>query len=195
MPKPRKDFSGNGFPSRIQDSRRKLASNETMRIKPHLSRSRLCQWIGFATMGLCVNPVSIFLLSLGTMTRWTIVGHHVCHGGFDKCGKAEGFSRFTFGVGSLKRRVVDWREAASNVSYRYSRFVSYEVSRSRFHVVSDLVTMESVLESHETARIRLSSPSVLASSQPLYIKIQIGIPNRFSRRGQARLDAAGGLER
>ena len=70
--------------------------------------SRLCQYVGFATMWTCVNPVSIFLLSVGTLTRWTIIGHHVCHGGFDKCDKSKRYNRFTFGVGSLWRRSIDW---------------------------------------------------------------------------------------
>ena len=67
--------------------------------------SRVSTWLGILTMWCAfptsarsadntirhragryfVNPLSIFLLSLGTMTRWAIVGHHVCHGGFDKC--------------------------------------------------------------------------------------------------------------
>ena len=47
------------------------------------------------------------LLSLGIMTRWAIIGHHICHGGFDKCSKGE-YSRFKFGVGSIYRRCVDW---------------------------------------------------------------------------------------
>lgn len=32
-------------------------------------------------------------LSVGTMSRWTIIGHHVCHGGFDKCSDGK-FNRF-----------------------------------------------------------------------------------------------------
>jgi len=44
---------------------------------------------------------------LGTLTRWTIIAHHVCHGGFDKCSEGK-FSRFRFGVGSLWRRCIDW---------------------------------------------------------------------------------------
>ncbi|KAJ1461049.1 fatty acid desaturase-domain-containing protein [Pelagophyceae sp. CCMP2097] len=70
--------------------------------------SRLCQYSGALTMCFSVNIFSIFMLSLGTLTRWTIVGHHVCHGGFDKCDKTKKYNRFTFGVGSLKRRCVDW---------------------------------------------------------------------------------------
>ena len=69
--------------------------------------SRACTLIGLSTMWYCVNPLSIYLLSLGTMTRWTIIGHHVCHGGFDKCSGGT-YNRFKFGVGSLWRRVVDW---------------------------------------------------------------------------------------
>ena len=40
--------------------------------------SRLSQWVGALTMWYSINPVSIFLLSVGCMTRWTCVGHHVC---------------------------------------------------------------------------------------------------------------------
>jgi len=70
--------------------------------------SRLCSWVGFATCAWKINPITVFLLSLGTLTRWTIIGHHVCHGGFDKCDKSKRYNRFTFGVGSLWRRSVDW---------------------------------------------------------------------------------------
>ena len=89
-----------------------LSNNQGKEDLRHLSKivwmSRLCQWIGFATMWYCVNPISIFFLSMGTLSRWTIIGHHVCHGGFDKCDKSKRYNRFTFGVGSLFRRCCDW---------------------------------------------------------------------------------------
>lgn len=85
---------------------KQLSKNQGPADVAHLSKiiwwSRLCQMVGLA-LAWRVNPVSIFLLSLGTMTRWTIVGHHVCHGGFDKISK---YSRFTFGLGL--RRLIDW---------------------------------------------------------------------------------------
>lgn len=97
------------FEKEISDLGKKLSAQQGPADVAHLQKiiwwSRLCQWIGVATMWYAVNPVSIFLLSLGTMTRWTIVGHHVCHGGFDKCSS---YSRFKFGVGSLWRRTIDW---------------------------------------------------------------------------------------
>ena len=76
-------------------------------LKKIIRWSRLCSWVGALTMGYCVNPISIYLMSLGIMTRWAIIAHHVCHGGFDKCGKGE-YNRYSFGVGSLYRRCVDW---------------------------------------------------------------------------------------
>jgi len=69
--------------------------------------TRTCSVIGALTSCYCINPFSIYLISIGIMTRWAIIGHHVCHGGFDKCSKGE-YSRFKFGVGSTWRRCVDW---------------------------------------------------------------------------------------
>ena len=88
-----------------------LSNNQGKEDLRHLSKivwmSRLCQWVGFATMWYCVNPISIYLISIGTMARWTIIAHHVCHGGFDNCKDRE-FNRFKFGVGNLYRRCADW---------------------------------------------------------------------------------------
>ncbi|EOD30100.1 hypothetical protein EMIHUDRAFT_203565 [Emiliania huxleyi CCMP1516] len=74
---------------------------------------RACTALGVATMAmpLCplpFNPIAVWFLSLGVLTRWTIVAHHVCHGGFDKCDTGGRYHRFTFGVGSVYRRCVDW---------------------------------------------------------------------------------------
>ena len=70
--------------------------------------SRLSQWVGALTMWYSINPVSIFLLSVGCMTRWTCVGHHVCHGGYDKLDESKRYNRFTFAVGTVYRRATDW---------------------------------------------------------------------------------------
>ena len=101
---------------------KELSKNQGPEDVKHLEKivmwSRSCQWIGLALICLRSFPMpsllsafcflaSVFLLSVGTMTRWTIIGHHVCHGGFDKCSKQK-YSRFKFGVGSTWRRAVDW---------------------------------------------------------------------------------------
>lgn len=71
--------------------------------------SNLCAAVGFITMGLGVNIVSIVALSTWTFTRWTMIAHHTCHGGYDRCHPNKGrWNRFKFALGSLWRRVCDW---------------------------------------------------------------------------------------
>ena len=57
--------------------------------------------------------MSVFLMSCGTMSRWTIIGHHVCHGGFDKVDTTKRYNRFTFAVGSVTKRAKDWLDWVS----------------------------------------------------------------------------------
>lgn len=73
----------------------------------HLRRiatvGRLFTLLGWATAWIMPNPVSVIALSLGRFTRWTMVGHHVGHRGYDKVGGPAGKS---FAEGW--RRVIDW---------------------------------------------------------------------------------------
>lgn len=73
-----------------------------------VSWQRACTAAGVLSMGLAPNPIAIIALSTGCLTRWTIIAHHVCHGGYDKCDTQGRYNRFTFGVGSTYRRCVDW---------------------------------------------------------------------------------------
>ena len=99
------------FRTQIRRIGKELAEQQGTDDYKHLQKmicwSRACTILGLCTMWWRFNVISVFLLSLGTMTRWTIVGHHVCHGGFDKCSGGR-YNRFTFGVGSLARRCYDW---------------------------------------------------------------------------------------
>ncbi|MES2640946.1 MAG: fatty acid desaturase [Myxococcota bacterium] len=58
--------------------------------------------LGWATAWIAPNPLSILALSTGRFARWTMVGHHVGHRGYDRLGRAGK----PFGEGA--RRVVDW---------------------------------------------------------------------------------------
>jgi fatty acid desaturase len=71
--------------------------------------SNMCGIIGFLTMGFGVNPVAIIGLSTFTFTRWTMIAHHTCHGGYDKCHPNKNkWNRFKFAIGSFWRRFNDW---------------------------------------------------------------------------------------
>ena len=46
--------------------------------------SHFFYWMGLITLPL--NPYFVFswfFLSIGIFARWTMIGHHVCHGGYD----------------------------------------------------------------------------------------------------------------
>jgi len=66
---------------------------------------RACFWIGFLTSFFVVNPISVFLISCGINARWTMIGHHVCHGGYDNL-KGDHLHRKKYALGW--RRIVDW---------------------------------------------------------------------------------------
>jgi fatty acid desaturase len=71
--------------------------------------SNLCAAVGLLTMGYKINIITIFALSTWTFTRWTMIAHHTCHGGYDKCHPNKGrWNRFKFALGSLWRRMCDW---------------------------------------------------------------------------------------
>ena len=100
------------FAAELKDLGKKLAAQQGSEDAEHLYKivrwSRTCTAVGLLTSVWIVNPISVALLALGCMTRWTIVAHHVCHGGFDKVNTGGRYNRFSFGVGSLWRRCTDW---------------------------------------------------------------------------------------
>jgi fatty acid desaturase len=54
----------------------------------HLRKIKLwadvCSFVGYATAWLLPNPISAFLISQGTFTRWTTLTHHIGHKGYDR---------------------------------------------------------------------------------------------------------------
>ena len=73
--------------------------------------SRLCGVIGIATMALPPNPLTICALSTWTYSRWTMIAHHTCHGGYDRHSMEGGGWRFrarSFALGGTARRARDW---------------------------------------------------------------------------------------
>ncbi len=71
--------------------------------------SRLCAVLGLGTMWMSPpNLISIIFLSLWTHSAWTMMGHHACHGGYNRTDLSGRFSSRGFALGSLKRRVQDW---------------------------------------------------------------------------------------
>ena len=77
----------------------------------HLKRieiwGKVATIVGFATAWLVINPISIFLLSQGRLTRW-VIAHHIMHKAYDRIPNVP--ARFTskvFAKGPF-RRFIDW---------------------------------------------------------------------------------------
>ena len=82
-----------------------------------LHLEKIVQWrdtaavLGVATMCLPPNPLTIAALSTWTYASWTMVAHHVCHGGYNRIQEATANSRWNsrgFALGNVFRRVQDW---------------------------------------------------------------------------------------
>ena len=73
---------------------------------------KIVQWrniaaiLGLATCWLPVNPIAVAALSTWTYSSWTMIAHHVCHGGYNRV-DAGRFNSRGFGLG-LVNRFVDW---------------------------------------------------------------------------------------
>jgi len=101
------------FTEDIRELGKKLERNQGKEDVAHLEKmlfwSNSCAFIGFATMGFCVNVFTAFLLSVWTFVRWTMIAHHTCHGGYDRCHhNKQRWHRLRFAIGSRWRRICDW---------------------------------------------------------------------------------------
>jgi len=106
-------FDFEGFAQEIRALGKKLENEQGPADVAHLNKmimwSNTCAAVGLLTMGFGVNPISVIGLSLYTFSRWTMIAHHTCHGGYEKCHPNKGrWSRFKFALGSLWRRFNDW---------------------------------------------------------------------------------------
>eukprot|EP00934_Nitzschia_sp_Nitz4_P001211 Nitzschia sp. Nitz4//scaffold93_size78505//1643//2962//NITZ4_005409-RA/size78505-processed-gene-0.95-mRNA-1//-1//CDS//3329560255//1211//frame0 len=107
------EFDFEGFAKEIRALGQKLESEQGPEDVAHLNKmimwSNACAAVGLLTMGFSINIISILGLSLYTHSRWTMIAHHTCHGGYEKCHPDKGrWSRFKFGLGTLWRRFNDW---------------------------------------------------------------------------------------
>ena len=103
------------FRSEVSSLGRKLQADEGQEDIKHLNM--LVSWrncfavLGLATMWLPANPISIVALSLWTYASWTMIAHHVCHGGYNRISTSDSqFRSNGFALGSVIRRIIDWQD-------------------------------------------------------------------------------------
>ena len=105
-----------GFRDEIRALGKELEAGQGPADAAHLRKLMMwtdtCGIVALATLWATPNPVTVIAMSTWIYTRWTMFGHHICHGGYDKLSKdkivSSRFNRFKFAAGSLWRRFVDW---------------------------------------------------------------------------------------
>ena len=107
------DFDHDAFAADIKSLGDELEKNQGPADVAHLNKvilwSNMCGIVGMLTMGLGVNILAIVGLSTFTFTRWTMIAHHTCHGGYDRCHPDKNrWNRFKFAIGNLWTRTSDW---------------------------------------------------------------------------------------
>ncbi|GAB5361794.1 hypothetical protein AAMO2058_000743100 [Amorphochlora amoebiformis] len=95
--------------------RKEQGEEDALHLQKIVNWSRAFTLLGLLTLWVYPNPVTVMFLSLGFFTRWTMIGHHTCHGGYDNVdtkpvGGPSTYKRYTFAWGSLWRRAVDWMD-------------------------------------------------------------------------------------
>ena len=99
------------FGAEVRNLGRRLRDGEGTADLRHLRKMQ--RWntafaaVGLATMALPINPVTVISLSSWTYMSWTMLAHHVVHGGYNKQ-KLPGIDSKRYAVGSPLARVRDW---------------------------------------------------------------------------------------
>ena len=100
-----------GFAAEIDALYHKLKADigpEDLRHLKKIERwGRGCSLLGYATAWIIPNPLSAFLISQGNVTRWAMMGHHVCHRGYDKVPDVPKRYQSKFFAQGW-RRFIDW---------------------------------------------------------------------------------------
>jgi len=97
------------FSTEIRALGERLRTGQDVDDKAHFNKLLRCYYIlfvcGHATLNWYPNALTILCLSTASFVRWTLIAHHVCHGGYDF---TTSYNRKTFAIGSITRRMMDW---------------------------------------------------------------------------------------
>jgi fatty acid desaturase len=92
----------------VRDFAKTIDPKEQMdHLKRHIWISNIFRVVGLGAAVISVNPIAWFAMSMYTTMRWVVIGHHVCHGGYDRNDPTKKYNRFTYALGPV-RRFVDW---------------------------------------------------------------------------------------
>jgi len=104
-----------GWASEIRGIEKQVRSEQGERDTAHLHKmvrwTQVCWYLGLVLA--CASRVSVagvLLLSTATFVQWTMIGHHVIHGGYSKLDKSGKYKRGVFAFGNVAKRLHDWSD-------------------------------------------------------------------------------------
>lgn len=101
-----------------------LSYSDFKHLKKVIWINRLCCWFGYLLAWIIPNPISMFLISLSKHGKWTIVAHHVCHGGYNKVPNTpKRYLSKNFAMGW--RKYIDWFDWFSPKAWSYEHNVMH----------------------------------------------------------------------
>lgn len=177
------------FQKEVAELGDRLEKNQGPEDVAHLRKmcrwSNICGGFGMLTMwstSPVLRPLSVFALSLWTMSRWTMIAHHTCHGGYNR--QDDGSGRFTskgFALGSTYVRARDCAHPAR--SHWRARPTPTGLSAACIHA-----------NRHNMATPRCPHRSTISvcPKRPLTTWCSLAMPPPCRR---VRLDAPRGVER
>ena len=100
-----------GFSEEISRLRKKIKQEAGIKELNHFKKIELLVWtltlVGFATIWLEPNPLSIFILAAASLGNASIMGHHIAHRSFDAIeGAPRRFNSSVFSIGY--RKIFEW---------------------------------------------------------------------------------------
>lgn len=103
-------FDKQAFEKELTDlakqTREEECGDDMSHLRQIVSWTNMFGLLGLMTCWYSISIVPIVCISTYTFAKWTIIGHHTCHGGYDKVGKGTQYNRFIYGLGW--RRFIDW---------------------------------------------------------------------------------------
>jgi len=106
------DLDLDGFAREIEALGRRLRSEQGDEDVEHLRgvvmASDVCAFIGLATMWMEPNVLTVLAICLWSHSRFTMLGHHIGHGTYNRLDRSRVYDNRTFALGGLWKRAVDW---------------------------------------------------------------------------------------
>jgi fatty acid desaturase len=148
---------------------------------------RLCTAAGYATAWGLPNPLSMLLLSTGSMARWTIVAHHITHKAMDRVPGAP--ARLTSaGFAKGRRRLLDWFDWLDPEAWSHEHNVLHHAYTNE---VADPDLVEQNLEGLRTSSLPQAVKLLVLAASAATWKITYYAPNTLQVLQRKRRRKAG----